>query len=230
MLTAPGAGTNTETGSTHEDGFDDLAAAEGKDIAGILNRGMIWPIIEQWHPGQDIYVELEIKHPEASDTLSSVSNITQLAGAGYRTSDEQVKELTGYEVTTTDMTGGAGLGMGMGLQTPALREMHSRYAPTMLWPTAREEFDRSCRCKDCNSQEAEAELSQEELDALARMIAMPDEGSLGKIAETLQKPLESVLMSERQDYHKRGHPPLQNPCKTLQAGILIWRRMLRVWK
>lgn len=217
MLTAPGAGTNTETGSTHEDGFDDLAAAEGKDIAGILNRGMIWPIIEQWHPGQDIYVELEIKHPEASDTLSSVSNITQLAGAGYRTSDEQVKELTGYEVKTTDMTGVAGPGMGMNLQSPALREIHSRYAPTMLWPTAREEFDRSCRRKDCNSQEGEDELSRGELEALTRMMAMPDEGSLGKIVETLQKPLEGVLMGEGQDCPQRGAStpadPLQNSAR-----------------
>lgn len=217
MLTAPGAGTNTETGSTHEDGFDDLAAAEGKDIAGILNRGMIRPIIEQWHPGQDIYVELEIKHPEASDTLSSVSNITQLAGAGYRTSDEQVKELTGYEVKTTDMTGVAGPGMGMNLQSPALREIHSRYAPTMLWPTAREEFDRSCRRKDCNSQEGEDELSRGELEALTRMMAMPDEGSLGKIAETLQKPLEGVLMGEGQDYPQKGTStpaePLQNSAR-----------------
>lgn len=207
MLTAPGAGTNTETGSTHEDGFDDLAAAEGKDIAGVLNRGMVRPIIEQWHPGQEIYVELEIKHPEADDTVASVTNISQLAGAGYRTPDDQVQELTGYNVTTQAMPGADGLG----LQSPLLREMHTRYAPTMLWPAAREAFDQSCMRKDCNSRTQEPALSKDELDTLRRMAEVPGIGEVAKLAETLQDPLKAAMDTEMQNGPQEPGTPVATP-------------------
>lgn len=209
MLTAPGAGTNTETGSTHEDGFDDLAAGEGKDISGVLNRGMVWPIIEQWHPGQEIYVELEIKHPEADDTVASVSNISTLAGVGYRTPDAQVQELTGYEVTTQAMPGGAG--MGLDLQSPMLRDMHTRYAPTMLWPAAREAFDQSCMRKDCNSRTQEPALSKDELDALRRMAKVPGVGEVARLAETLQAPLKAAMDTEMQDGPQEPGNPVATP-------------------
>ena len=207
MLTAPGAGTNTETGSTHEDGFDDLAAAEGKDIAGVLNRGMVRPIIEQWHPGQEIYVELEIKHPEADDTVASVTNISQLAGAGYRTPDDQVQELTGYNVTTQAMPGADGLG----LQSPMLRDMHTRYAPTMLWPAAREAFDQSCMRKDCNSRTQEPALSKDELDTLRRMAEVPGIGEVAKLAETLQDPLKAAMDTEMQNGPQEPGTPVATP-------------------
>ena len=209
MLTAPGAGTNTETGSTHEDGFDDLAAGEGKDISGVLNRGMVWPIIEQWHPGQEIYVELEIKHPEADDTVASVSNISTLAGVGYRTPDAQVQELTGYEVTTQAMPGGAG--MGLDLQSPMLRDMHTRYAPTMLWPAARDAFDLACAIKDCNSRVQEPALSKDELDALRRMAKVPGVGEVVRLAKTLQAPLKAAMDTEAQDGPQEPGNPVATP-------------------
>lgn len=214
MLTAPGAGTNTETGSTHEDGFDDLAAAEGKDISGVLNRGMVWPIIEQWHPGQDIYVELEIKHPEADDTVASVTNISTLAGAGYRTPDDQVQELTGYNVTTQAMPGADGLG----LQSPMLRDMHTRYAPTMLWPAAREAFDQSCMRKDCNSRALEPALSRDELDALSRLAGVPGVGEVVRLAETLQAPLKAAMAAEAQDGPQGPGNPSATPVQIANTG------------
>lgn len=214
MLTAPGAGTNTETGSTHEDGFDDLAAAEGKDIAGVLNRGMVRPIIEQWHPGQEIYVELEIKHPEADDTVASVTNISQLAGVGYRTPDDQVQELTGYNVTTQAMPGADGLG----LQSPMLRDMHTRYAPTMLWPAAREAFDQSCMRKDCNSRTQEPALSKDELDALRRMAKVPGVGEVVRLAETLQAPLKAAMDTEMQDDPQEPGNPVATPLQNANSG------------
>ncbi|MBR5998275.1 MAG: DUF935 family protein [Deltaproteobacteria bacterium] len=192
MLTAPGAGTTSETGSTHESGFDDLAAAEGATIAGILNRGMLHPVIEQWHPGQEIYVELEIKHPEADDTTGSVANITQLAAAGYRTPDDQVQELTGYNVSTQAMPGAEG-----GWQNPAIRDLHARYAPTMLWPAARDTFMQSCRVRDAHSRTMQTEpaLSAEELEALCVMGMVPDMKTTSKLAEALEGPLKAVLGS-----------------------------------
>lgn len=248
MLTAPGAGTNTETGSTHEDGFDDLAAAEGKDISGVLNRGMVRPIIEQWHPGQEIYVELEIKHPEADDTVASVNNIAQLASVGYRAPDDVVTESTGIEVSSANMDPTAlyavkSVGyrpemtsleqrVGMPLEdvpgvqdgSSILMDMHSRYAPTMLWPAAREVFDRTCFYRaaalrrDYNSRAQEPALSRDELDALSRMAGVPGVEEVTRLAETLQAPLKAALDAEAQDGPQGPGNPVATPLQIANTG------------
>lgn len=194
MLTAPGEGTNTGTGNAHQDSFDDLADGEGSDIAGTITQGMIYPVLDQWHPGQPRLVEFVIKRPESDDTAASVTNITSLAGAGYRATDEQVTELTGLEVSSANMDSTAIYAakaagyvpqmsameqrMGMPLQpapmedvpgqVAALRDMQSRYAPTMLWPAARREFDaRMTRDINAASRALSAHAARRVDDALA---------------------------------------------------------------
>lgn len=161
MLTAPGEGTNTGTGNAHQDAFDDMADGEGSDIAGTITQGMIYPVLDQWHPGQPRLVEFVIKRPESDDTAASVTNITSLAGAGYRVSDDQVRELTSLDVTTVQQPDMGSLGM-------TLRDMHARYAPTMLWPAARREFDsRMARDINAASRALSAHAARRVDDALA---------------------------------------------------------------
>ncbi len=179
MLTAPGAGTNTATGSAHQDAFDDLAASEAEQIANILQEKLFAPVLEQWHPGQPHLVEFVMRRPDSDNAAGSVANIATLAQNGYRTPDEQVAELTGLQVTSANMDSTAIYAakaagyvptqeamaerMGMPLQPapqedgglpPALNSLRVRYAPTMLYPPARAAFERALNAKVTSGPEA----------------------------------------------------------------------------
>ena len=95
MLTAPGAGTNTATGSAHQSAFDELAANEAEQIANLLQERLFAPVLDQWHPGQPHLVEFVMRRPDSDNATASVQNIATLAASGYRTPDEQVAELMG---------------------------------------------------------------------------------------------------------------------------------------
>ncbi len=190
MLTAPGAGTNTATGSAHQDAFDDLAASEAEQIANLLQEKLFAPVLEQWHPGQPHLVEFVMRRPDSDNAAGSVQNIVSLATSGYRTPDEQVAELTGLQVTSANMDSTAIYAakaagyvptqeamaerMGMPLQPapqedgglpPALNSLRVRYAPTMLYPPARAAFERAINMA---AQPAEEQpLTGGELAALA---------------------------------------------------------------
>ncbi len=179
MLTAPGAGTNTATGSAHQDAFDDLAASEAEQIANLLQEKLFAPVLEQWHPGQPHLVEFVMKRPDSDNAAGSVANIATLAQNGYRTPDEQVAELTGLQVTSANMDSTAIYAakaagyvptqeamaerMGMPLQPapqedgglpPALNSLRVRYAPTMLYPPARAAFERALNAKATSGTES----------------------------------------------------------------------------
>ncbi|OCA02312.1 phage portal protein family protein [Akkermansia glycaniphila] len=167
MLTAPGEGTTTSTGNAHQDAFDAIAAAEGEDIAALLQRHLFAPALNQWHPGQPHLVEFTLAPLEDKGTSEIVQSIAMLASAGYRLTDDQVAELTGLDVTSANMDARAIYAaksagfvptqqsleerMGMPLApvplTPEqqaagmLNSMHRRFAPTMLWPQARRVYD-----------------------------------------------------------------------------------------
>ncbi len=183
MLTAPGAGTNTETGSSHQDAFDDLADAEAHEIAAIIQESVIVPILEQWHPGQPALVEFIIKRPDRDDTATSVQNIAALGTAGYRTEPEQVEELTGLRVHEAPAP----------MPAAALNSIHTRFAPTMLWQPARDTFERACNARRGFIHEGEP-LSSDELDAiqnLANAGLNPDQISAD--AATASQALENAI-------------------------------------
>lgn len=198
MLTAPGAGTNTATGSAHQDAFDDLAATEAEEIAELFNACLFGPLLDQWHPGQSRLARFALRHPEADDTQASVQSIATLAGAGYRTEDGQVAELTGLTVKTqlsTPQLGGI-----------ALNSAAKRYAPTMLWPPARMVFEGGVR-RQCNSvapgreltpapqSEAPQEppLSEAEKDELRKLCTLPTiDESLPKIMEVAKSVQDAI--------------------------------------
>lgn len=162
MLTAPGAGTNTATGSAHQDAFDDLAASEAEQIANLLQETLFAPVLDQWHPGQPHLVEFVMRRPDSDNAAGSVANIATLAQNGYRTPDEQVAELTGLQVTT-DMQSMQQPGMAV---PPALNSLRTRYAPTMLYPPARAVFARAINMAARDVAE-EPPLTGGELAALA---------------------------------------------------------------
>lgn len=137
MLTAPGAGTNTATGSAHQSAFDELAANEAEQIANLLQERLFAPVLDQWHPGQPHLVEFVMRRPDSDNAAASVQNIATLAASGYRTPDEQVAELTGLNVETAQQPAMPQM------LPPALNSLHTRYAPLMLYPPARAAFERA---------------------------------------------------------------------------------------
>jgi len=168
MLTAPGAGTNTATGSAHQDAFDDLAASEAEQIANLLQEKLFAPVLEQWHPGQPHLVEFVMKRPDSDNAAGSVANIATLAQNGYRTPDEQVAELTGLQVRSS-----AEAQPPHGATSAALNSLRVRYSPTMLYPPARAAFERALNAKVTSGAEAprteaaeEPPLNEGELEAL----------------------------------------------------------------
>ena len=164
MLTAPGAGTNTATGSAHQDAFDDLAASEAEQIANLLQEKLFAPVLEQWHPGQPHLVEFVMRRPDSDNAAGSVANIATLAQNGYRTPDEQVAELTGLQVRSS-----AEAQPPHGATSAALNSLRVRYAPTMLYPPARAAFERAINM--AAQPAAEPPLTGGELAALAPLEA-----------------------------------------------------------
>ncbi len=229
MLTAPGEGTNTGTGNAHQDAFDDMADGEGSDIAGTITQGMIYPVLDQWHPGQPRLVEFVIKRPESDDTAASVTNITSLAGAGYRVSDDQVSELTSLDVTTVQQPDMGSLGM-------TLRDMHARYAPTMLWPAARREFDsRMARDINAASRALSAHAARRVDDALAaidpdavrrraaayeQMLLQAAEDGIAEAMDDMDanSPADEPVASETDDEAETGGDPVATPLQNAGNG------------
>lgn len=231
MLTAPGAGTNTETGSSHQDAFDDLADAEAHEIAAIIQESVIVPILEQWHPGQPVLVEFVLKRPDRDDTGVAVQNITALAQTGYRVSDEDVQAMTGLKVNSANMDSTAIYAakaagytptlaamedrMGMPLkpvpvlEPSAVNSLEKRYAPLMLWQPARDTFERACNARRGFIQEGEP-LSEDELHAiqnLANAGLNPDQISAdaARAADALEN---AIAESSREDADETA----QNGC------------------
>lgn len=157
MLTAPGAGTNTETGSAHQSAFDDLAAAEAEEIAELLQQSLFVPLIEQWHPGQPVLAKFVMRRPDSDNAAASVQNIAALSAAGLRVEPEQVTELTGLRVTEAPAAA-----------PMAFNSLRVRYAPTMLYPPAREAFETACNAAAGRAAAVEPPLNDGELAAVQR--------------------------------------------------------------
>lgn len=200
MLTAPGAGTNTETGSAHQDAFDDLAAAEAEEIATVLHEGLFAPVLGQWHPGQPQLVEFVMRRPDSDNASGAISNVAALASAGYRTAADQVSELTGLELTDAGSAAPATPLPGGGAPWAALHSARRRYAPAMLYPPARAEFERAINNKLAalrpapERKEAAPPLTPEELDVLQSFAhGRLDKGTLKKDAATAYAALSRAV-------------------------------------
>ena len=195
MLTAPGAGTNTETGSAHQDAFDDLAAAEAEEIASVLQESLFAPALDQWHPGQPHLVEFAMRRPDSDNATGTIANVASLATAGYRTDAAQVSDLTGLAVQDTGAPAAAAQPTPGG-DFPALRSLHTRFAPTMLYPPARAAFERAINSRlapSTPSPDASAPLTQAELEALQSLSKGFDPDQLEADADTIYSALSSAI-------------------------------------
>lgn len=153
MLTAPGAGTTSSTGNTHQDAFDELAEAEGAEIAANMHDGIFAPCLDQWHPGQPELVEFVIERQASREASEAVTHITSLKAAGYQTSPEQLEELTGYKTELVETAPAAGMG-GMAMNSRAVNYLR-RYLPSTKWPPARAMVQRACNALSAASNQAE---------------------------------------------------------------------------
>ena len=209
MLTAPGAGTNTETGSAHQDAFDDLAAAEAEEIAAVLQESLFAPALDQWHPGQPHLVEFAMRRPDSDNATGTIANVASLATAGYRTDAAQVSDLTGLAVQDTGAPAAAAQPTPGG-DFPALRSLHTRFAPTMLYPPARAAFDRAINSRlapSTPSPDSSAPLTQAELEALQSLSKGFDPDQLKADANTIYTALaDAITPSEEPD------PTAENSC------------------
>ena len=198
MLTAPGAGTNTATGSAHQDAFDDLAAAEAEEIAAVLNEKLFAPVLDQWHPGQPHLVEFIMKRPDSDNAAGAVQNIVALAGAGYKTEAEQASGLTGLQLEYHEPSAPA-----TAPQQAALNSLRVRYAPTMLYPPARAVFEAALNSRGGSgtevprSEETEEPLNESELAALRALGGGIDPAQVAEDAELAAREMMAGLRGKQ---------------------------------
>lgn len=95
------SGSGTLAGGAHQDGWDDWGAGEADDIAGALTRGLVNRCLDQYHPGQPYLVEYALSRVETADPQMEIQSVTSLRSAGYDIPDEQVSQRTGWDVTSS---------------------------------------------------------------------------------------------------------------------------------
>ncbi|MDO4751749.1 MAG: DUF935 family protein [Akkermansia sp.] len=234
MLTAPGAGTNTATGSAHQDAFDDLAAAEAEEIAAVLNEKLFAPVLDQWHPGQPHLVEFIMKRPDSDNAAGAVQNIVALAGAGYKTEAEQASGLTGLQLEYHPPSQQAAMA---GQAESALNSLRVRFAPTMLYPPARAAFEAALNSKAKkpgfvgtesrsvyaeatplrNSGESEPPLNAGELAALRALGGGIDPAQVAADAEYAAREMMAGLRGKQ----RRGRDVARNSEATNEAEFIL---------
>lgn len=102
------SGSGTLAGSAHQETFQKIARAEGLRISSaIFQRQLDKPYLQQRFPGQPILAYFELDVRQSPTTKEVISDVKELAAAGYRVEADEVAERTGYEVTTS--AGGAAL-------------------------------------------------------------------------------------------------------------------------
>lgn len=224
MLTAPGAGTNTDTGSAHQDAFNDLAEREAEEIAAVLNAGLFAPILDQWHPGQPHLAGFVMRRPDSDNASGAVANITALAAAGYRPQAGQVSELTGLEVTDA--------GLPAVLQAPGgmaamLNSARRRWLPLMRYKPAREVFERALNAKiagcgrglnSCNrfAHDADCPHGAQGKDARTPGAARGRARREAELREAAQEARMDAASMESAGWGKRGQKKVRDTQRQLQ--------------
>lgn len=96
MLTESGSGTLA--GGAHQDTWDELAAAEAQDVSEVMQRDFDRHILAAAFPDQPILAYFELYALEDEDADNVTERIVKLAGAGYRTTREEVAEKVGLDL------------------------------------------------------------------------------------------------------------------------------------
>lgn len=97
------AGSGTLAGNAHQETFRQIAAAEGADISECFNKQFSASLLNRYFPGKPHLAYWSLEFADKDDVGQLVTNIVQLAAAGYRVSDETATEITGMELTSANM-------------------------------------------------------------------------------------------------------------------------------
>jgi phage gp29-like protein len=92
------SGAGTLAGSAHQLAFKSLASAEAGKISELFQRSFDQPLFDQLFPGQPRLAYFEICASEKPDIGSTIDQATKLAGQGWRMSDGELSEKTGYQL------------------------------------------------------------------------------------------------------------------------------------
>lgn len=112
MLTdATGLGSGAS--DAHGKVFDQIAAAEARRISEVINKQLVAELLDEAFPGQKHLAYFDLCANEEVDVGAIITQIRDLAGAGFTLDPKQVQEKTGWIVTAKPVTPqGAGFGNG----------------------------------------------------------------------------------------------------------------------
>lgn len=83
----------------HEDVFQDIADAEGEEIADVFMRSIGTPALKAAFPGAKHFVKLAISRRTEVDKLAATNLLRGIRYAGWDVSEEEAEELTGMRLT-----------------------------------------------------------------------------------------------------------------------------------
>lgn len=173
------SGSGTLAGNAHADAFDQIARAEAVEISEILQDVIDAAVMEEKFPGQKQLAYFEIAANEETDTKAVVSELAILSRAGYRVSADQVKERTGYDVSSV---------AGDGMENEELR-MENAVKNRGL-PAQENDFDEAARKL---LDEARAADMQPLGDALAEILQDADPAVMRERLAELDERLPELL-------------------------------------
>ena len=90
-------GLGSGQSEVHKDTFDELADAEGGEIAEIFQKQFDAPFLAEQFPDQEVMVYFAIHSKPTADVKNVVDDVSKLSAAGYKVERQQVTEKTGYQ-------------------------------------------------------------------------------------------------------------------------------------
>lgn len=98
MLTADKGGLGDGPSDEHADAFDEIAQADARKINAVLQADFDKLELAEAFPGQPCLAYFELCAVEQEDATEVIAQITGLKNVGYKVSEEQVEEKTGYDL------------------------------------------------------------------------------------------------------------------------------------
>lgn len=100
MLTAP-TGLNGDVGGTHNDIFDELAAAEAAEISELFQRQFDKTILRAQFPGQTVKAYFSLAAEDKADIGQILDHAVKITQAGGKIDLAELSEKTGYTINET---------------------------------------------------------------------------------------------------------------------------------
>lgn len=101
MLNDP-TGLGSGQSEVHSETFDEIAAAEAKQISELFQKQFDRAVLSQMFPGEPALAYFELQAEDEVDVAELVQNVVALKGAGYKADIDQIAEKTGLELEDFD--------------------------------------------------------------------------------------------------------------------------------